>query len=68
MYLLGAFVVGVSSTITAMLYFYPVPDPNHDAIMMAIGVVLGWGGHVVGYFYGSSKSSSDKNEMLSKKE
>lgn len=64
MYTLGAFVVACSVTITGMLYVYPVPQANHDAVMLAIGAVLGWAGSVVAYFFGSSKGSSDKTEII----
>lgn len=42
-----------------------IPDASHDVTMLAIGIVLGWGTTVVGYFFGSSKSSADKTELLS---
>jgi len=64
MYVLGAFVVGCAVTIITMLFFYSVPQSNHDAIMLAIGAALGWAGSVVSYFYGSSKGSSDKTDLL----
>lgn len=38
------------------LYVIPVPKENHDAVMLALGIVLGWGSTVVGYEFGSSPS------------
>lgn len=38
----------------AGLYFVPIPAGNRDALMLAIGVVLGWGGSVVGHEFGGS--------------
>jgi hypothetical protein len=38
------------------LFFVPIPDGNKEAVILAIGVVLGWGGTVVSYEFGSSPS------------
>lgn len=64
MYLLGACVMGASFAVFYMLIVHPVPADNKDVFNIAIGVLLGWGTSVVGYFYGSSKSSADKTEIL----
>jgi drug/metabolite transporter (DMT)-like permease len=64
MYVLGAFVVGCSASVICLLIFFPVPSVNHDAIMMAVGTLLGMAVSVVGYFYGSSKGSSDKTDII----
>jgi len=64
MYVLGGFVVGVSAVIIAMLVFYPLPEVNKDIVNVALGALLGQAVTVVSYFFGSSKSSADKNEML----
>jgi hypothetical protein len=64
MYLLGAFVVGCAVATVGLLVFFAIPTANHDAIMLAIGALLGWAGGVVSYFFGSSKSSSDKTEII----
>ena len=47
--------------------FLPVPDTNKDMVNVSIGAVIGFGGAVVGYFYGSSKGSSDKDKLLNDK-
>lgn len=67
MYLLGGFIVGVSATVVGLLIFYPVPDGNKDIVNIALGTLLGMAVTVVGYFYGSSKSSADKTELISGK-
>ena len=38
----------------AGLYIAEIPTGNRDALMLALGLVLGWGGQVVGYEFGSS--------------
>ena len=65
MYLLGAVVVALCFFLAYLLIFTPIPDSNRDIVTVAFGLILSWGGAVVGYFYGSSKSSSDKTKLLS---
>jgi hypothetical protein len=36
------------------LIFFPVPERNAKEIWLAIGLILGWGGTVVTYEFGSS--------------
>jgi hypothetical protein len=36
------------------LYFVPIPDGNKEALLLAIGIVLGWGGTIVTGEWGSS--------------
>jgi hypothetical protein len=38
----------------AGLYFIPIPEGNRDALLLALGLVLGWGSTVIGYEFGSS--------------
>jgi len=43
-----------------------VPSENRDIINISLGMILGLSGTVVGYYFGSSKSSSDKNSVVRK--
>jgi hypothetical protein len=38
----------------AGLYFVPIPEANREPLLLALGLVLGWGSTVIGYEYGSS--------------
>jgi hypothetical protein len=38
----------------AGLYFVPIPEPNREPLLLALGLVLGWGSTVIGYEFGSS--------------
>lgn len=38
----------------AALYFYEVPSANREALLLALGVVLGWGSQVINGEWGSS--------------
>lgn len=40
----------------AGLYFVPIPEGNREPLLLALGLVLGWGSTVVGYEFGSSPS------------
>ena len=37
----------------AGLYFIPVPAGNREPLLLALGLVLGWGCTVIGYEFGS---------------
>ncbi|HEV2079799.1 MAG TPA: hypothetical protein VGR19_07885 [Allosphingosinicella sp.] len=39
------------------LYFVPIPEGNREPLLLALGLVLGWGSTIVGYEFGSSPSS-----------
>lgn len=66
MYILGALVVICDFAIVAVLVFRPIPVENKEIVMISIGILLGLSVNVVGYFYGSSKSSADKSEQMAK--
>ena len=65
-FLAGA--VFISGIIYAgLLIFFPIPSGNENAVMLAAGQVLVFAGMVVGYFFGSSKGSSDKTTLMADK-
>lgn len=64
MYVLGAFVVGMGCGIVFMLIRHEIPVGNRDIVNVSLGAVLGMSISVVNYFFGSSKSSADKTEMI----
>jgi len=61
-YALGALIV-IGFFVT--LAFLIIKGTNPDAVNLVIGALLGAFGTVVGYFYGSSKSSQSKDETIS---
>lgn len=38
----------------APLYFVPIPEGNKEALLLAVGIVLGWGGAIINGEWGSS--------------
>lgn len=66
MYSLAVILVACTIGVVCLLVYVPIPKENHDAIMLIVGAVLGWGGTTVNFFYGSSKGSAEKSELLAK--
>jgi hypothetical protein len=54
--------------LTAVLMFYPLPEGSSQAVYMLFGALAGGFGTVLQYFFGSSKGSSDKTQMLAELE
>lgn len=50
-----------------VLFAVEMPAGNKEASLILIGVLAGSFKDVVGYFFGSSKGSSEKTELLSGK-
>lgn len=49
------------------LYFIEIPAGNRDALMLAIGIVMGWGGSVVQNEFGGSVAGRKAAEAGIKK-
>ena len=65
-YVLGALIVIGFFVLMVVLVYTSVPDTNKDLLNLVVGALIGSFATVVGYFYGSSLGSSDKNEILKK--
>ena len=63
-YILGALIVLGFFVLLIVLVYSGVPDQNKDLLNLVVGALIGSFATVVGYFYGSSKGSSDKNNMI----
>ena len=63
-YTLGALiVVGFFIVLVVLMY----TSKSSESVNMTLGALLAAFGTVVGYFYGSSKGSADKNDLINKK-
>jgi drug/metabolite transporter (DMT)-like permease len=63
-YILGGAIVIGFFLLLYFLIFSGVPEGNKDLLNLVVGALIGSFATVVGYFYGSSLGSSDKNELL----
>ena len=65
-YILGALLVLGFFTLLIILIFVDVPEVNKELLNIVVGALIASFTAVVGYFYGSSLGSAEKNEMLRK--
>jgi len=63
-YALGALVAVGLYWVTYLLIFKAAPESNKDALLIVLGVLAASFANVIGYFFGSSKGSADKNDFL----
>jgi len=66
MYVLAAMLVLSILAIVLVLIFVEIPNLNKDMLYMVIGALISAFTAVVSYFFGSSKGSADKTELMSK--
>ena len=67
MYLLGGLIVAGFFLLLYLLVYQGVPEINKDILNIVVGALIGMAGNVVNYFFGSSKGSADKTQLLDKK-
>ena len=67
MYVLGAVIVIGFFLLLYFLVFYPLPFDNKDLLNIVLGALIASFTSVVQYFYGSSKGSSDKTQLMNGK-
>jgi len=66
-YLIGALIVAGTFVLIAMLIVTVIKHPESplkDVLVLSVGTLLAAFGSVVGYFYGSSKGSADKGDII----
>lgn len=66
MYALGALIVTLIAALCYVVFTVEMPKANHDIGLMVIGALVGQFIQICNYFYGTSKSSADKTELLKK--
>ena len=64
MYILATIVVLAIMLFCMALIFYPIPEGNIQMVNILLGAFTGSFVTVIGYFFGSSKGSSDKNDII----
>jgi hypothetical protein len=63
-FILGGSILVLDFIIIGMLLWKDIPSRNERLLDIAIGIILGWGGIVVTWFFSSTKGSAEKTEML----
>lgn len=48
------------------LVYVPIPESNKEALYILIGIISSTVGLIVGFYYGSSKGSQKKTELIDK--
>lgn len=67
MYVLGVIIVMGFFLLLYLLVYQQIPVENKDILNIVVGALIGSFTTVVGYFYGSSKGSADKTNLLKDK-
>ena len=65
-YILGGVIVVGFFALLYLLLLSAVPEENKEILNIVVGALIGSFTSIVGYFYGSSLGSADKNELLRK--
>jgi len=66
MYILGVIITVGFFLLLYFLIFQAMPAENQRLLDVTIGALIGSFTTVVGYFYGSSKGSADKTDIIAK--
>lgn len=67
-YALGGLIVAGFFTLLYLLISSEIPEPNKDLLSLVVGALIGSFSTIVGYFYGSSKGSAEKDKLISKQD
>lgn len=63
-YILGALITLGFFVLLYLLVTSEVPEKNKDLLNLVVGALIGSFATIVGYFYGSSKGSAEKNDII----
>lgn len=66
MYGLGALVVLAFFTLIIALVKFEIPGANEKILYLVVGALVGSFNQVTNFFYGSSKGSKDKTDIIAK--
>ena len=64
-YILASTIVVGFFVLTGLLMFKPLPEGSSSVVNLLFGGMVAGFATVLNYFFGSSKSSADKNKLLS---
>lgn len=64
--IIGFVALGAGIASLILLFFVEIPPRNENALMLALGIIIGWGGTVVASEYGSSTTGRKLAEQTVK--
>ncbi len=64
-YGIAVVVIGALFWTLMKLFSGPLPDTNKEILNLITGFLIAKGGTIVDYYFGSSKGSAEKSEVLS---
>jgi len=65
-FLVGGTVMASFIIMVLALIYIPIPKDNQDSLTLLIGIIAGGIGSLVGYYFGSSKGSQKKSDLIEK--
>ena len=65
-FLVGCTVMASFIIMVLALIYIPIPKDNQDSLILLIGIISGGIGSLVGYYFGSSKGSQKKSDLIEK--
>jgi uncharacterized BrkB/YihY/UPF0761 family membrane protein len=66
-YILGILIVAAFFAVIIFLMYVTIPERNKDLLNILLGALIASFTTVKDYFFGSSKGSAEKTDLLSKK-
>jgi hypothetical protein len=63
-YLLGTLIIIGFFWLLLTLVRNPIPSANNNVLNLVVGALIGSFTTIVGYFYGSSKGSAEKTQII----
>ena len=64
-FVLAIIVIVLGGLIVAALIFVTIPEGNREPLLLALGLVLAWGGKGFDYYFGTSESSAQISPVRS---
>jgi len=57
-------VIGMTSFMCYALVYIKIPEENREPLLMLLGIISGADGAIIGYYYGSSAGSKNKDDII----
>lgn len=57
-------VIGMTSFMCYALVYVKIPQENREPLLMLLGMISGGLGAIIGYYYGSSAGSKNKDDII----